>query len=89
MNKIYLSCYKNYSVFWQELGTALRNYQTVFRSKGDYEKVGLTIREAAIFLYIQWYFMSEQRFLHLVSSDSMIPEENKNLEKKEDSPIVD
>ena len=44
LNKIYLGYYKQSSVFWEELGKSVRDYELVFKEKGDYEVVAAVLR---------------------------------------------
>ena len=63
LNKIYLGIYQHNRHFWYELGKAINIYLTVHtENSGDYHIAGMVIKEAAIFLYIQWYHLLEQRF---------------------------
>lgn len=63
LNKIYLDIYKNYSDFWKDIGLVLKNCLK-FNDKetSDLHILGLTLQECAIFLYDQWFHLSEQRY---------------------------
>ena len=44
----------------------MRDYEIVFKGKGDYETVAGIVREAAVFLYLQWFQLSKERYSRLV-----------------------
>ena len=64
---MYLGYYKEARLFWQDLGRAVRDYGIIYRQKGDYEVVAGIVKEAAVFLYQQWYVLSSQRYQQLAS----------------------
>ena len=57
---------------WIDLGRALSKFMFNYKQEHeDYELVGNTLREAAIFLYIQWYILSRERYEKLAQEAQM------------------
>ena len=66
LNKLYLDIYKSSSEFWYEIGLVIRNCLKFNKEEtSDLHILGLTLRECTIFLYDQWYHLSEQRYNQL------------------------
>ncbi len=66
LNKIYLDIYKSSDEFWNDIGLVWKNSAKYNLNKnGDAYHIGLTLKEAPVFLYDQWYHLSEQRYNHL------------------------
>lgn len=67
INKVYLGYYKRYAHFWEELGRAINNFLSIYPpDKGDFNILGETIKECAIFTYAQWHRLSTERYNELV-----------------------
>ena len=66
LNKLYLDIYKNSTEFWYEIGLVIRNCLKFNKEEtSDLHILGLTLKECTIFLYDQWYHLSEQRYNQL------------------------
>lgn len=66
MNKVYLDIYKSYDEFWRDVGLVFKNCLKYNKEEtSDLHLLGLTLRECALFLYDQWFHLSEQRYLQL------------------------
>ncbi len=66
LNKLYLDIYKNPSEFWNEMGLVLKNCLKFNKEEtSDLHVLGLTLRECTIFMYDQWYHLSEERYNQL------------------------
>lgn len=65
LNKIYLDIYHDSSQFWRDIGLVFKNCLLFNKEEtSDLHQLGLTLRECAIFLYDQWYHLSQQRYQH-------------------------
>lgn len=65
-NKVGLMKYKNYKHFWIDVGSAINNFKAVYNNpESDLVHIGETVKEAATFLYLQWYYLSMKRFIKL------------------------
>lgn len=63
LNKLYLDIYKNPQEFWVDVGLVFKNCLKFNKEEtSDLHVLGLTLRECAIFLYDQWYHLSEERY---------------------------
>ena len=63
MNRLYICFYINYESAWIDIGKAINKYVKDYSVENqDYTVVGNTLKEAVIFLYIQWYILSLARF---------------------------
>ena len=63
LNRIYFGLYEKYAEIWTDLGKALRYFELANASgSSDYSLVAQTMKEAAIFLYIQWHALSLERY---------------------------
>lgn len=66
LNKIFLDIYKNPQEFWVDVGLVFQNCLRFNKEESsDLHVLGLTLRECAIFLYDQWFHLSEQRYTQL------------------------
>lgn len=66
MNKVYLDIYKSYDEFWKDIGLVFKNCLRFNKEEtSDLHLLGLTLRECALFLYDQWFHLSEQRYQQL------------------------
>lgn len=66
LNKIFLDIYKNPQEFWIDLGLVFKNCLKFNKEENsDLHVLGLTLRECSIFLYDQWFHLSEQRYTQL------------------------
>ena len=66
LNRLYFSLYDSQTTFWTHLGQAINQFISKHGSDHpDYLLVGQTIKECAIFLYIQWYLLSLERHIQL------------------------
>lgn len=63
MNRLYFCFYINYESAWIDIGKAINKFVKDYSVENqDYTVVGNTLKEAVIFLYIQWYILSLARF---------------------------
>ena len=66
INKLYLDIYKSPPEFWTDMGLVLKNCLKFNKEEtSDLHILGLTLRECAIFLYDQWFHLSEERYKQL------------------------
>ena len=82
LNKISLDTYKTYEEFWKDIGLVFKNCLRFNKDEAsDLHILGLTLKECALFLYDQWYHLSEQRYSKLKEELAHL-----YLEKVEEAP---
>ena len=70
LNRIYFGLYNNYGEIWKDIGKASNKFMEESKDEHeDHRIVAQTIKEAVVFLYLQWYYLSLERYYHLAEKD--------------------
>ena len=70
LNRIYFGLYNNYGEIWKDIGKASNKFTEESKDEHeDHRIVAQTIKEAVVFLYLQWYYLSLERYYHLAEKD--------------------
>eukprot|EP00919_Chromeraceae_sp_WS-2016_P035507 GHVR01084245.1.p1 GENE.GHVR01084245.1~~GHVR01084245.1.p1 ORF type:complete len:142 (+),score=8.30 GHVR01084245.1:4178-4603(+) len=85
LNKVYLDIYKTNEEFWYDVGLVWKNCLRYNQeATSDLHILGLTMRECTIFLYDQWYHLSEMRYEQIKKEFENLQPEIINITNPED-----
>lgn len=75
LNRVYFGLYQDYQAIWSDIGKTLSSFLRKHQANHpDYTIIANTLREAVLFLYLQWHTLSLQRYMSLQTQEINLEE---------------